>query len=93
MMQTFEEGIEKMLQMTCEGHDRQCLAGRVGVGMLFDHFDNYRSMYDDVIGHAALGSGMLNRVYAMLSDGNCFAVTVTVSPCRTNADGQADNSV
>ena len=51
--------------------------------MLFDHVDNNRSMYDDVIAHAALGSGMLNRVYAMLSDGNCFAVTVTVSPCRT----------
>ena len=31
-------------------------------------------------------SGMLNRVYGLSSDRNCFAVTVTVSPCHTTSD-------
>ena len=33
-------------------------------------------------------SGMLNRVYGVMADGNCFAVTVTVSPCRTRFLGE-----
>ena len=76
-----------MPQMTLIGHDSQCITGRKGVGMLFNHFDSIRATADAVAVQLAakcICSGMLNEAYALSSDGNCFAVTVTVSPCRTS---------
>ena len=86
MMPCFDTGIEKMPQMTLIGHGSQYTTGRKGVGVLFKQFDNIRPMCDAVAIQTSCKlhcSGMLNRVYGMMADGNCFAVTVTVSPCRT----------
>ena len=86
MMHCFDTGMEKMPQMTLKGHGSQCITGRKGVGVLFYKFDCIRPTCDAVATHVSCKlhcSGMLNRVYGMMADGNCFAVTVTVSPCRT----------
>ena len=86
MMQCFDSGMEKMPQMSLIGHDSQDTTGRKAVGVLFYQFDYIRPTCDAVatlIRCKLQCSGMLNRVYGMMADGNCFAVTVTVSPCRT----------
>ena len=74
--------------MTFQGHDSQCVTGKEVVGVLVDCFDNIRPTSDAVAVQNSCKlhcSGMLNRVYGMMADGNCFAVTVTVSPCRTSS--------
>ena len=75
-----------MPQMMLQGHDIQYTTGRKGVGVLFYQFDYIRPTCDAVATHVSCNyicSGMLNRANGVMADGNCFAVTVTVSPCRT----------
>ena len=47
-MQCFDTGMEKMPQMTLQGHDSQYTTGRKGVGVLFYQFDNNRPTCDAV---------------------------------------------
>ena len=86
MMHCFDAEIEKMSLMTLKGHDSQYTTGRNGVGMLFYQFDYIRPTAAAVAVQTranSICSEMLNRAYRVMADGNCFAVTVTVSPCRT----------
>ena len=87
MMHCFDAEIEKMSLMTLKGHDSQYTTGRNGVGMLFYQFDYIRPTAAAVAVQTranSICSEMLNRAYRVMADGNCFAVTVTVSPCRTS---------
>ena len=70
MMSCFDARMEKMHQMTLQGHDSQYITGRKGVGVLFHKFDYIRPTCDAVATHISCKLHLFRNVEISLwSDG------------------------